>query len=75
MIAPEMQRKGIASKLLSYICQDTIDEGFDYIEAFPNRVFEDASVDYSGPIDMFLNNGFYLYAEKENKMVVRKALA
>ena len=75
MIAPEMQRKGIASKLLSYICKDSADEGFDYIEAFPNRVFEDATIDYSGPIDMFLNNGFYVCAEQGSKIVVRKALA
>jgi len=74
MIAPEMQRKGIASKLLSYICQDTIDEGFDYIEAFPNIVFEGANIDYCGHIDMFIKNGFYIYAEQGNKAVVRKAL-
>ncbi|MCL2641738.1 MAG: GNAT family N-acetyltransferase, partial [Phycisphaerales bacterium] len=36
MIAPDMQRKGIATKLVEHICKDAAADGFDFVEAYPN---------------------------------------
>lgn len=31
VIAPEMQRQGIASQLLARVCQDAAKDGFDFV--------------------------------------------
>lgn len=36
-IVPDMKRKGIAKKLLHYACQDAANDGFDYVEAYPEK--------------------------------------
>lgn len=33
VIAPEVQRTGVATQLLEYICKDSAAEGFDFVEA------------------------------------------
>lgn len=75
MIAPEMQRKGVATQLLERACSDASDEGFDFIEAYP---YIDASVqsfdDFCGYLGMYKKHGFEKYAESDGKVVVRKAL-
>jgi GNAT superfamily N-acetyltransferase len=73
-IDPKMQRMGLATQLLEYVCQDSIKEGFDFIEAFPNKKITDASRDHRGPLTMYEKCGFFKHAERDEVVVVRKNL-
>ncbi len=72
VIAPEMQRKGIATALLEYACQDSANDGFDFIEAYVNE--EEIQNDFRGSIAMYEKCGFLKYATREGKAVMRRAL-
>ena len=77
MIAPEMQRKGVAGKLLERVCKDAADDGFDFVESYADinekRSF-DTPYDFMGPIAMYEKCGFIRYAEQEGRIVMRKTL-
>lgn len=72
MIAPEMQRKGIATQLLERVCKDAANEGFDFVEAYVKKEFTDH--DFRGPLEMYERCGFFKCAERGDKVVMRKAL-
>ncbi|MFQ9800570.1 MAG: GNAT family N-acetyltransferase [Clostridia bacterium] len=74
VIAPEMQRKGVATKLVERVCRDAADEGFDFVEAYVNKKFVETDHDFRGPLDMYLKCGFDKYAQREDRVTVRKAL-
>lgn len=74
VIAPKMQRKGIATQLLERICKDAADDGFDFVEAYANKEFIYTDHDCRGPLAMYEKCGFTKYAEREGRVVVRKAL-
>lgn len=74
MIAPEMQRKGVATQLLKRVCADAADDGFDYVEAYINKEFIESDHDFRGPLEMYEKCGFDVFAEQDGKVVVRKAL-
>jgi ribosomal protein S18 acetylase RimI-like enzyme len=73
-IAPDMKRKGIATQLLERVCKDATDEGFDFIEAYPNRSFVNEFRDFMGPLELYKKFGFTVQEELENIYVVRKNL-
>jgi GNAT superfamily N-acetyltransferase len=73
MIAPEMQRNGIATQLLERVCKDAADDGFDFIEAYVNEI--QSNLDFRGLLVMYEKCGFIKFAEQDGKIVVRKALA
>ena len=72
VIAPEMQRKGIATRLVERVCIDAVADGFDFVEAYPK--VEYTVLDHMGPLAMYKNCGFAKSAEQEGRVVVRKAL-
>jgi len=71
-MAPKLQKMGIATKMLEYICQDAKAGGFDYIEAQTQREF--ANDGFRGLYSMYEKCGFAVHAEKEGKIVMRKPL-
>jgi GNAT superfamily N-acetyltransferase len=73
VIAPEMKRKGIATKLLERVCKDAVNDGFDFVEAYPKKEFEN-DIDFLGPIEMYRKNGFVVFYETEENYAVRKQL-
>ena len=77
-IAPGMKRKGIATKLLERVCQDAADEGFDFVEAYPNKKFINIFRDFMGPLELYKRNGFAVCQEVKDKYsdiyVMRKPL-
>lgn len=82
-IAPDMRRKGIAKQLLSRVCQDAANEGFDYAEAYPAQKFINVFGANDGPLDLYKSNGFGIFQEVNDKYkgiydmnyyVVRKSL-
>jgi len=74
VIAPEMQRKGIATLLLERVCQDAADEGFDFVEVYPHKASSWQSSDYGGHYEMYRKGGFYVSSEAEKGLVMRKRL-
>lgn len=74
VIAPEMRRKGVARLLLDRVCEDAAKDGFDVVEAYPNKEFAAAARDFMGPRKLFEDNGFAVCCEVENKIIMRKQL-
>jgi GNAT superfamily N-acetyltransferase len=72
VVAPKMQRKGIATKLLKRVCKDAADDGFDFVEAYPNVKY--GAFDFGGPLAMYEKCGFGIQAQREGRAVVRKGL-
>ena len=74
VIAPEMRRKGIATKLLERACSDAQEDGYDYVEAYPAKIEKNIHMNYHGPFPLYEKCGFDLYKELEKKYIVRKTL-
>ena len=74
VIAPKVQRMGIATQLIERVCMDASADGFDFVEAYAYDKFTDVIHDFRGPLAMYEKCGFVKYAEREGKVVVRKAL-
>ena len=75
LVAPEMQRKGVATRLLERVCKDAADDGFDFVEAYANKEFIDTFHDCRGPRTMYEKCGFNKSAgELGGRIVMRKAL-
>ena len=72
LVAPAMKRKGIAKRLLQYVCQDAARSGFDYVEAYPQKDAADVRMHFMGFPGMYEEAGFHVYAETEEKFVMRK---
>lgn len=72
VIAPEMRRKGVAKLLLERVCEDAAKEGFDVVEAYPNKEFVDIARDFMGPRKIYESTGFSAYCEVEDRVVMRK---
>ena len=73
-IAPKMRRKGLAKRLLECVCQDAAQDSFDYVEAYPMKAFIDEAEDYMGPIELYIESGFTVVYETEQRLVMRKRL-
>lgn len=74
MIAPEVQRMGVATKLLERVCQDAAADGFDYVEAYTIMDSGDAAHNHRGPVGMYEKCGFTKNAVRGDKVVMRKSL-
>ena len=74
VIAPEAQRMGVATRLAERVCQDAAADGFDFVEAYADREFKDTCQAFRGPLAMYEKCGFSQCAERDGKVVVRKAL-
>jgi ribosomal protein S18 acetylase RimI-like enzyme len=72
VIAPEMRKKGIATKLVEHICRDAADESYDFIEAYTDGEFKDDG--YRGPLAMYQKCGFTKCGEHEGKITLRYSL-
>jgi len=63
---------GISALLLKQVCNDAAIDGFNCIEAYPNREFKDTFSDHMGPIEFYKKHGFVLHEEAGKKIVMRK---
>ena len=73
-VAPNMRGKGIATALLSYICDDAKEQGYDYIEAYPRVDSKDIYVNHHGSDSLYYRHGFVLHKEINGQAVIRKYL-
>jgi GNAT superfamily N-acetyltransferase len=74
LVAPEFRRKGITKLLLERLCQDAVDDGFDFIEAYPLKEYINEAKDFMGPASLFKKYGFTIHGETEDKFIMRKWL-
>lgn len=74
VIAPDMQRKGIATKLLLRVCEDAKADGFDAVESYPKKKFVSVAEDFMGPVEMYQESGFTVVGEVDEMTVMRKEL-
>jgi len=71
-VAPKVQRMGIATQLLEYICKDAALEGFNIIETHTyNKFVRDG---LKGTLKMYEKCGFSVHAEEHDNIVVRRTL-
>lgn len=73
-IAPEWKRKGVATQLLERVCQDALQDGFDFVEAYPYQESSFQSSDFGGHVEMYKKCGFHVSLETEQGLVMRKQL-
>lgn len=74
VVAPHMQRMGVATKLLERVCQDAVADGFDFLEAYVNKDFTETDHEFRGPLTLYEKCGFHKCGEQEGRVVMRKAL-
>ena len=73
-IAPDMRRKGIATKLLEKVCIDATEEGYNFLEAYPGKQIDNEQRNYHGPYPLYEKTEFSLYKELEKEYIVRRIL-
>lgn len=73
-IAPEMRGKGIATALLERVIDDAGNDGYEYIEAYPNKEKTDMYFNYVGPLKLYKKFGFEHYSQTRWRFVLRKKL-
>jgi hypothetical protein len=56
------------------VCKDAVQEGFDFVEAYPYKEASFQSSDFGGHFDMFIKSGFHVSFEAEQGLVMRKQL-
>ena len=71
-IAPKVQRMGIASQLIEYICEDAKSQGFDFVESHTHNEF--LRDGFRGTLKMYEKQGFQICAENNHNIIVRKSL-
>jgi GNAT superfamily N-acetyltransferase len=74
LIAPNMRGKGIATKILMKICEDSKKDGTKYIESYPLKKGKNCFEEYPGPVKLYENMGFKKYKELENEIIMRKEI-
>ena len=73
-IAPNVQRMGVATKLVERVCEDAADEGFDFVEAYANKEFTSVLNGMRGPLAMYEKCGFVISSQQGDYAVMRKRL-
>lgn len=74
VIAPSMKRKGIATKLIEFICQDASRDGYDFVEAYPYKQNDNEYLYYVGLTSLYEKCGFTTYMETKSRYIMRKKL-
>ena len=62
-ISPDMRRKGIANQLLECVCQDAVNDGFEIVEAYPNKDANNVFDNHKGHFELYKKNGFTVNRE------------
>lgn len=73
-VSPKMRGKNIATKMLEQVCKDAAEEGFEYVEGYPNITFLNEAEGFMGPTTMYLKVGFYEAYQIEKKRVMQRRI-
>jgi len=74
LIAPKMQRKGVATQLIERVCKDAAKDGYDFVEAYGSKKPKGPAFEQFGYLAMYETCGFNQYAKRKDKIVMRKRL-
>lgn len=74
MVAEEYHRQGVARRLLQAVCRDAAEEGFDYIEAYPQKDPSVQWMQFMGFDKLYESEGFRHCGDLEDMYIVRKYL-
>ncbi|MBP3459261.1 MAG: GNAT family N-acetyltransferase [Lachnospiraceae bacterium] len=73
-IAPEYRGKGLATALLERVCEDALQDGYKYVEAYPAIREKEEELDFTGPVRLYEKLGFTLFEQHGKMLVMRKQL-
>lgn len=73
-VAPAMRGKGVATALLERMIQDALEEGYEYLEAYPNKGESDAYYNYVGPMGLYCKYSFERWGETEYRVIYEKTV-
>ncbi|MGG3456003.1 MULTISPECIES: GNAT family N-acetyltransferase [Paenibacillus] len=73
-IAPNYRGKGVASALLTHVCEDAKATGFNLVEGYPQLRTQRETFDFVGPARLYEKVGFVKVAEQDNIAIMRKIL-
>lgn len=73
-VAVNMRKKGIATRLLKRICDDSLVENYDIVEAYPYNGEPNVFYYFSGPVVMYEKYGFSVFRKLKQELIVRKYL-
>lgn len=57
-----------------WTCRDALDDGFDFIEAYPQKEYINEAKHLMGPAELFKKSGFTIHGETEDRLIMRKSL-
>lgn len=74
-VSPDYRKMGVATALLTRVCEDAAAEDYELVEAYPPREFISVFTDFMGPYKLYEKLGFTVHRMNENgSCVVRKHL-
>ena len=74
LIDPSHRKQGIASQLLKHVSTEFRAKGYKVLEAYPRKGVSKDPQNYHGPLSMYLSEGFTVYQDFKNMIIVRKEL-
>jgi GNAT superfamily N-acetyltransferase len=75
LVAPDQRGRGIASALLHAACEGFAQQNYALAEAYPSkRDARSESINFPGPLSMYLRAGFHVIADLGETALVQKAL-
>ena len=69
-VAPSVQRRGVVTQLINFVCEDARAAGFECVEAHTYRDFTRDG--FKGTLGMYEKCGFTVYVEEGDNVVVRR---
>lgn len=73
-IAPEYRGRGLATALLRQVCEDALEDGYKYVEAYPAIKEKREELDFTGPVRLYEKLGFTLLEQRGKMLIMRKTL-
>ncbi len=73
-VAPKMRRRHIATALLERVISDAAAQGYDCVEAYPEKGDADQYYNFPGYKELYKKMGFLQVGEAESRLIFRKDL-
>lgn len=70
-----MRGQGIATAMLERAIKDAKADGYEFMEAYPNKEETDMYYNYVGPLGLYKKFGFEPFIETKWRLVLRKKLS
>ncbi len=59
---------------LQRVVADAAEDGFNFVEAYPNKVYVNTEEDFMGPVGLYLKSGFTAHCGAGQRLVMRRSL-